>query len=212
MKRNIRHTILICILIMSVALGLFGNKVLTPKNLSIEEFKDLGVYLREPARNIRDFELINTENKPFAQEDFIGNWNLIFFGFSFCPDICPITMSLLAKVQSSLEADEKNKVDFFMVTVDPERDSPAALRMYLDNFSKTFIGLTGTLDQIYNFSTQVNAPFSPVLNQEGSHYTVDHSGNIILINPEGKLAGIFKMPHDQKNITVAISDLINRKY
>ena len=197
---------------MSVALGLFVNKVLTPKNLSIEEFKDLGVYLREPARNIRDFELINTENKPFSQEDFIGNWNLIFFGFSFCPDICPITMSLLAKVQSSLEADEKNKVDFFMVTVDPERDSPAALRMYLDNFSKTFIGLTGTLDQIYNFSTQVNAPFSPVLNQEGSHYTVDHSGNIILINPEGKLAGIFKMPHDQKNITVAISDLINRKY
>ncbi|MCS5544255.1 MAG: SCO family protein [SAR86 cluster bacterium] len=212
MKRNIRHTILICILIMSVALGLFVNKVLTPKNLSIEEFKDLGVYLREPARNIRDFELINTENKPFSQEDFIGNWNLIFFGFSFCPDICPITMSLLAKVQSSLETDEKNKVDFFMVTVDPARDSPAALRMYLDNFSKTFIGLTGTLDQIYNFSTQVNAPFSPVLNQEGSHYTVDHSGNIILINPEGKLAGIFKMPHDQKNITVAISDLINRKY
>tara|TARA_Y100001949_G_scaffold167247_1_gene164772 strand:- start:366 stop:959 length:594 start_codon:yes stop_codon:yes gene_type:complete len=197
---------------MSVALGLFVNKVLTPKNLSIEEFKDLGVYLREPARNIRDFELINTENKPFSQEDFIGNWNLIFFGFSFCPDICPITMSLLAKVQSSLETDEKNKVDFFMVTVDPARDSPAALRKYLDNFSKTFIGLTGTLDQIYNFSTQVNAPFSPVLNQEGSHYTVDHSGNIILINPEGKLAGIFKMPHDQKNITVAISDLINRKY
>ena len=197
---------------MSVALGLFVNKVLTPKNLSIEEFKDLGVYLREPARNIRDFELINTENKPFSQEDFIGNWNLIFFGFSFCPDICPITMSLLAKVQSSLETDEKNKVDFFMVTVDPVRDSPAALRKYLDNFSKTFIGLTGTLDQIYNFSTQVNAPFSPVLNQEGSHYTVDHSGNIILINPEGKLAGIFKMPHDQKNITVAIADLINRKY
>ena len=197
---------------MSVALGLFVNKVLTPKNLSIEEFKDLGVYLREPARNIRDFELINTENKPFSQEDFIGNWNLIFFGFSFCPDICPITMSLLAKVQSSLETDEKNKVDFFMVTVDPARDSPAALRKYLDNFSKTFIGLTGTLDQIYNFSTQVNAPFSPVLNQEGSHYAVDHSGNIILINPEGKLAGIFKMPHDQKNITVAISDLINRKY
>ena len=197
---------------MSVALGLFVNKVLTPKNLSIEEFKDLGVYLREPARNIRDFELINTENKPFSQEDFIGNWNLIFFGFSFCPDICPITMSLLAKVQSSLETDEKSKVDFFMVTVDPARDSPAALRKYLDNFSKTFIGLTGTLDQIYNFSTQVNAPFSPVLNQEGSHYTVDHSGNIILINPEGKLAGIFKMPHDQKNITVAISDLINRKY
>ena len=197
---------------MSVALGLFVNKVLTPKNLSIEEFKDLGVYLREPARNIRDFELINTDNKPFSQEDFIGNWNLIFFGFSFCPDICPITMSLLAKVQSSLETDEKNKVDFFMVTVDPERDSPATLRMYLDNFSKTFIGLTGTLDQIYNFSTQVNAPFSPVLNQEGSHYTVDHSGNIILINPEGKLAGIFKMPHDQKNITVAIADLINRKY
>ena len=197
---------------MSVALGLFVNKVLTPKNLSIEEFKDLGVYLREPARNIRDFELINTENKPFSQEDFIGNWNLIFFGFSFCPDICPITMSLLAKVQSSLETDEKNKVDFFMVTVDPARDSPEALRKYLDNFSKTFIGLTGTLDQIYNFSTQVNAPFSPVLNQEGSHYTVDHSGNIILINPEGKLAGIFKMPHDQKNITVAISDLINRKY
>tara|TARA_B000000460_G_scaffold7296_1_gene5209 strand:- start:185 stop:823 length:639 start_codon:yes stop_codon:yes gene_type:complete len=212
MKRNIRHTILICILIMSVALGLFVNKVLTPKNLSIEEFKDLGVYLREPARNIRDFELINTDNKPFSQEDFIGKWNLIFFGFSFCPDICPITMSLLAKVQSSLETDEKNKVDFFMVTVDPERDSPATLRMYLDNFSKTFIGLTGTLDQIYNFSTQVNAPFSPVLNQEGSHYTVDHSGNIILINPEGKLAGIFKMPHDQKNITVAIADLINRKY
>ena len=210
MKRNFTWTIVSCLAVMLIALSLYVNKMTTKVYLSNEQLKDLGLYLIEPARDLGSFNLIDSNEKEFLPQDFEGKWNVLFFGFTFCPDICPITMSMLSRIEKELDNEDLDKIRIFLVTVDPDRDSPDQLKVYLENFSENFIGLTGGLDQIYNFATRVNAPFSPISNSKDPHYSVDHTGSIILINPEGNYAGFFRAPHNQDDIKKAILDIVSR--
>ena len=211
MKRNLIPTVVICLIIMSISLSLFVNKVVTPKNMTTEDYKELGVYLKDPPRTLDGFKLVDTHKSPFLPQDFSGSWNVVFFGFTYCPDICPITMHQLGKVETRFQEKEIKKIKFYFVTVDPDRDSIDIIKKYLSNFSENFVGLTGTLDQIYKFSTQVNSPFDPVSNSQYSSYSVTHSGNIVLINPEGLFAGLFKAPHDEEKILKVLNELLKMK-
>ena len=210
MKRNFTWTIVSCLAVMLIALSLYVNKMTTKVYLSNEQLKDLGLYLIDPARNLGSFNLTDSNGKEFLPNNFEGKWNVLFFGFTFCPDICPITMRMLSRIEKEIDSQELDKIRIFLVTVDPDRDSPDQLKVYLENFSENFIGLTGGLDQIYNFATRVNAPFSPISNSKDPHYTVDHTGSIILINPEGNYAGFFRAPHNQDDIKKAILDIVSR--
>ena len=210
MKSNFTWTIASCLVVMLVAVSLYVNKMTTKVNLSSEQLKDMGLYLIEPPRNLGAFNLMDSAGKEFLPEDFEGKWNMLFFGFTFCPDICPITMSMLSRIEKGLDIENQEKIRIFLVTVDPDRDSPDQLKVYLENFSENFIGLTGGLDQIYNFATRVNAPFNPIKNNKESNYTVDHTGSIILINPEGNYAGFFRAPHNQDDVKTAVLDIVNR--
>ena len=210
MKRNFTWTIVSCLTVMVIALSLYVNKMTTKVYLSNEQLKDMGLYLIDPARNLGSFNLIDSNGKEFLPNDFEGKWNVLFFGFTFCPDICPITMRMLSRIEKEIDSQELDKIRIFLVTVDPDRDSPDQLKVYLENFNENFIGLTGGLDQIYNFATRVNAPFSPISNSKDPHYTVDHTGSIILINPEGNYAGFFRAPHNQDDIKKAILDIVSR--
>ena len=210
MKSNFTWTIASCVVVMLVAVSLYVNKMTTKVHLSSEQLKDMGLYLIEPPRTLGSFNLIDSAGKEFLPKDFEGKWNMLFFGFTFCPDICPITMSMLSRIEKGLDIENQEKIRIFLVTVDPDRDSPDQQKVNLENFSENFIGLTGVLDKIYNFSTRVNAPFSPISNSKDPHYTVDHTGSIILINPEGNYAGFFRAPHNQDDIKKAILDIVNR--
>ena len=210
MKSNFTWTIASCLVVMLVAVSLYVNKMTTKVHLSSEQLKDMGLYLIEPPRNLGSFNLMDSTGKEFLPKDFEGKWNMLFFGFTFCPDICPITMSMLSRIEKGLDIENQEKIRIFLVTVDPDRDSPDQLKVYLENFSENFIGLTGGLDQIYNFATRVNAPFSPISNSKDPHYSVDHTGSIILINPEGNYAGFFRAPHNQDDIKKAILDIVSR--
>ena len=210
MKSNFTWTIASCLVVMLVAVSLYVNKMTTKVHLSSEQLKDMGLYLIEPPRNLGSFNLMDSAGKEFLPKDFEGKWNMLFFGFTFCPDICPITMSMLSRIEKGLDIENQEKIRIFLVTVDPDRDSPDQLKVYLENFSENFIGLTGGLDQIYNFATRVNAPFSPISNSKDPHYSVDHTGSIILINPEGNYAGFFRAPHNQDDIKKAILDIVSR--
>ena len=210
MKRNFTWTIVSCLAVMLIALSLYVNKMTTKVYLSNEQLKDLGLYLIEPARDLGSFNLIDSNEKEFLPQDFEGKWNVLFFGFTFCPDICPITMRMLSRIEKEIDSEELDKIRIFLVTVDPDRDSPDQLKVYLENFSENFIGLTGGLDQIYNFATRVNAPFSPISNSKDPHYTVDHTGSIVLIDPNGNYAGFFRAPHNQDKIKKALLEITRR--
>jgi protein SCO1/2 len=195
---------------MLIALSLYVNKMTTKVYLNNEQLKDLGLYLIEPARDLGSFNLIDTNEKEFLPQDFEGKWNVLFFGFTFCPDICPITMRMLSRIEKEIDKQELDKIRIFLVTVDPVRDNPNQLKIYLKNFSENFTGLTGGLDQIYNFATRVNAPFTPINNSKDPYYTVDHTGSIVLIDPDGNYAGFFRAPHNQDKIKKALLEIIRR--
>jgi len=208
MNKGITWTVLSCVAFMAIILSLFISRMNTTRELTEQEYKDLGAYFINPPRQLSGFQMISDQNKNFDIVDFKGQWNLLFFGFTFCPDICPLTMKQLSEVKEGLK-DKENEIKFYLVSVDPDRDSPSSLRIYLDNFDKEFIGLTGEIDQIYKFSTQVNAPFFPVVNSKDENYTVDHSGSLVLINPEGEYAGFFRAPHNQNKVLKALDSLLN---
>ena len=210
MKRNFTWTIVSCLAVMLIALSLYVNKMTTKVYLSNEQLKDLGLYLIEPARDLGSFNLIDSNEKEFLPQDFEGKWNVLFFGFTFCPDICPITMRMLSRIEKEIDKQELDKIRIFLVTVDPVRDNPNQLKIYLKNFSENFTGLTGGLDQIYNFATRVNAPFTPINNSKDPYYTVDHTGSIVLIDPDGNYAGFFRAPHNQDKIKKALLEIIRR--
>ncbi len=208
MNRGIFITVGACLGFMSLIMALFLSRFYTPRELTLDEYKTLGAYFIDPPRQLAEFKLIDDTSKIFLPEKFAGKWNILFFGFTYCPDICPLTMKQMSDVKKSL-GEYSDNLRFFLVSVDPDRDKPENLRVYLDNFDLDFKGLTGEIDQIYKFSTQVNAPFFPVVNSPEPNYTVDHSGSLVLISPEAKYAGFFRAPHDTDKITKALASLLN---
>ena len=208
MNRGIFITVGACLGFMSLILALFLSRFYTPRELTLDEYKTLGAYFIDPPRQLAEFKLIDDSSEVFLPEAFAGKWNILFFGFTYCPDICPLTVKQMSDVKKSL-GEYSDNLRFFLVSVDPDRDKPENLRVYLDNFDTDFKGLTGEIDQIYKFSTQVNAPFFPVVNSPEPNYTVDHSGSLILISPEAKYAGFFRAPHDTDKITKALASLLN---
>ena len=208
MNRGIFITVGACLGFISLIMALFLSRFYTPRELTLDEYKTLGAYFIDPPRQLAEFKLIDDSSEVFLPEEFAGKWNILFFGFTYCPDICPLTMKQMSDVKKSL-GEYSDNLRFFLVSVDPDRDKPENLRVYLDNFDVDFKGLTGEIDQIYKFSTQVNAPFFPVVNSPEPNYTVDHSGSLILISPEAKYAGFFRAPHDTDKITKALASLLN---
>ena len=208
MNRGIFLTVAACLGFMALILALFLSRFYTPRELTLDEFKTLGAYFIDPPRQLAEFQLMDDSGDIFLPDQFKDKWNILFFGFTYCPDICPLTMKQMSDVKQSLGANSE-KIRIFLVSVDPDRDKPENLRIYLDNFDTEFKGLTGEIDQIYRFSTQVNAPFFPVVNNPDPNYTVDHSGSLVLISPEANYAGFFRAPHDTNKITKALASLLN---
>lgn len=208
MNRGIFLTVAACLGFMALILALFLSRFYTPRELTLDEYKTLGAYFIDPPRQLAEFQLIDDSGDIFLPDQFKDKWNILFFGFTYCPDICPLTMKQMSDVKQSL-GENSEKIRFFLVSVDPDRDKPENLRTYLDNFDTEFKGLTGEIDQIYRFSTQVNAPFFPVVNNPDPNYTVDHSGSLVLISPEANYAGFFRAPHDTNKITKALASLLN---
>lgn len=202
MDRGVRNTLFQIAAFIAVVLGLFVSARLSNMDTgpSVEELRDLGFYTYDDPRSLSGFTLTDHRGDSVDVGLFQGQWSMVFFGFTFCPDICPTTMAQLGKAVTQLESPPQ----VVMVTVDPERDSPEALANYVPSFNDSFIGVTGEFDDIVTLATQVNAAFGKVPGAEPGTYTMDHSASIVVIDPEGRYAGFIKAPHSVDTIvTVA---------
>ncbi|MFT7685995.1 MAG: protein SCO1/2 [Candidatus Azotimanducaceae bacterium] len=203
-KDGIRNTLIMLVGFMSLMLGLLLYTAFKPRGLSESEYYKLGYFGYEPARAISEFKLINHKNEEVGLEELTGNWSLIFFGFTYCPDICPTTMGVLNRAVSKM----KKKPQVIMVSVDPDRDTPLLLAQYVPNFNSDFVGYTGEFDELVRLSTQLNAAFAKVPGKEPGSYTVDHTASIAVINPRGEYQGFIKSPHLAGNITQIFDSLM----
>lgn len=152
-----------------------------------------GIVSLPQGRDLPDLSLISHLQQPFRVRDLRGRWTLVFFGYTFCPDICPTTLADLRQLNALLPEAARQRLRILMVSVDPNRDTPEQLKSYLSYFSPDFIGLTGPLADIQSLSNTLGIPFIPGDTQR-PHYKVDHSGNLAIIGPDGRLQGFIRAP------------------
>jgi protein SCO1 len=133
------------------------------------------------------FHLTNDRGEPVTEATFAGHYMLIYFGYSFCPDICPTSLQTMAAAYDLLTADEQAEVQPIFITVDPERDTVAAIADYVALFDDDLIGLTGTLDQVDEASKAYRVYHAKARLEDGSDdYGVDHSSFYYLMGPDGR--------------------------
>lgn len=201
-RRRIWLTVLGLLLLIAIIVAGFVNRISQPRVMTASEMKINGAYMFETPRDFGDFELIDQNGSAFTRDNLRGRWTLVFFGFTYCPDVCPTTMALLAQLMKQLDGlPEQADTRVVMVSVDPARDTPEKLASYVPYFNPGFIGLTGDFMAIHRFATALNTPFRKVPGQ-GEDYLVDHSANVVLINPMGDYHGFFKAPLDLAKLKV----------
>jgi protein SCO1 len=149
-----------------------------------------------PSREIQDFELTDQQGKRKRFSSLAGEPTLVFFGFTNCPDICPMALQKLAAMKAAQPA-ELSKVQVVLVSVDGERDTPEVMKDYLKQFSPDFIGLTGPAEQVREIALRFSAPFFKNAPKDGT-YLVQHSSRVYALDRQGRLrAEIYDGPPDE---------------
>ena len=206
-QRGIRNTVIILLLIVASVVGLIVHKVTKPRILDQMELRAQDAILFDTPRRFSDFQLTDDHGEPFTREDLQGKWSLLFFGFTHCPDICPLTLLDLSRLLPTLPKEIAEDTQVILVSLDPARDTPEVLNEYVAAFNKDFIGVTGEFLTLRRFANELNVAFAKVT--QGEDYTVDHSGNIVLINPMGDYHGFFKPPFSVDKLQLTYPSIVS---
>lgn len=138
------------------------------------------------------FSLVDQDGKPVTEQNYRGKTTLVFFGFTNCPDICLVAAATMGKAMKTLTDAQRAKLNMLFITLDPERDTPAVMKKWLEDYDTRMIGLTGTKENVETAKAAYKV-YSQVRKKDGS-YTVDHSSYMYLMNKDGAYLAHF--PHD----------------
>jgi cytochrome oxidase Cu insertion factor (SCO1/SenC/PrrC family) len=194
MTLNLRHAGLTLVASLFVATLFVAAVFVTARwahaqsERSAGELMDAVMWAKEPIGG--PFALIDHTGKPRTDTDFRGKVMLVYFGFTFCPDVCPTDLMAIGQAIDKLGA-AGDAVQPLFVTVDPKRDTPAHLADYVPHFHPRMIGLTGDDAQIRDAARAYRVYYAKVAVRTAAEYTVDHSAFIYLINRDGKYLGFF---------------------
>ncbi|MGB2217407.1 MAG: SCO family protein, partial [Porticoccaceae bacterium] len=195
-QAGIRRTIAIVLAFIILVVYGFIWRMNQPVIMSDEQLRVNGAIVLDQPRIFSDFELIDHRGEVFNIDRFRDTWTMVFFGFTNCPDICPTTLAILNDTYSKMKESEKEKLQVVMISLDPERDTVEALAEYVPYFNDQFIGVTGNKHLIRRLTAEINIAYNKVP-LAGDDYTVDHSTQLVLINPKGHYHGFFKAPHSE---------------
>ena len=145
-----------------------------------------------------DFELLNADGETVKRTDFLGSNLLVGFGFTHCPDVCPVIAANMAK---AIQLSDKDAMGVF-ISVDTERDTPEVTGRYANYFGKRMIGLSGSHQQVSNAAKNFNITF--VVTKTPDNYSVQHSPGTFLISPDGELIEVYAINADPKEIAAAM--------
>jgi protein SCO1 len=145
-------------------------------------------------RPVPDFHLLQANGKPLTPADWQGRWNVVYFGYTSCPDVCPTTLATFKATWKILgERGLQNNVRFDFISVDPERDTPQRLTQYVGFFSPDFVAATGSDEQLTTLTRSLGLIYSRTTTPDGA-VEVDHSGSAVIVDPQARVVGIFRPP------------------
>ena len=149
-----------------------------------------GIELQSP-RVADDFTLTTSKGEVMSLSDFRGKYVVLFFGYTYCPDVCPTTLNDLQQMVKELGESRADDIQVIMISVDPERDTPEQLSTYLKYFDPDFIGMTGTVEEVQPVASQFGIFFEKQSGSANTNYLVDHTAAVTLLDPEGHVRMIF---------------------
>ncbi len=206
-KLRIRWTLFMTVTFSMLVLLGFLMKFTQPRVLSPQELRANNVWIFDVARIPRDFSLQDETGALATNAIFEGKWTLAFFGFTHCPDVCPSALAQMRDMKAMLEQQGRaENVQFMLISVDPDRDTPDKLGPYITFFNSDFKALTGDYQTLKRLATDFNVAFSKIPGG-GEFYSVDHSGNIVLINPYGHYQGFFKPPFKPNQMVLTFNSV-----
>jgi protein SCO1/2 len=196
-KNNVKKTVAVLLVFIALITGVYvAQQYPSKKKIDLSEFN--GTLLKKP-REINQFSLTGTDNQVFSNESLKGKWTLFFFGFTNCGFVCPTAMAELAKMYRILEESQVSPLPrVVLISIDPERDNQDKLKSYVKAFHKQFYGARGAEEVVREMTKEMGIAYAKIAlpgSAEGENYDMQHSGAIMLFNPQGELAAFFTTPH-----------------
>ena len=205
-----RNTLIVLLVAVAAALGLhLGGKLLdAPRDGNVAGIHSITFYPQP--RTLQDFNLAQPDGTRLIPGELQGHWTLVFLGFTTCPDICPTTLTEMAKAQNQWQnISDSLRPRLLFVSVDPERDSPTRLGDYVHAFHRDTLAATADIPSLERFTTSLGLVFQKI---PGEHfadnpndYSMGHSAAIAVLDPQARLAGVITPPLDPQAIA---ADLI----
>ncbi|RKZ47681.1 MAG: SCO family protein [Candidatus Parabeggiatoa sp. nov. 3] len=182
--------ILFIVILSSLA---FTSWLFSPKAIPLEI---QGILWPEP-KPLQAFTLVDQHQQPFHLKRLKDKWTFLFFGYTYCPDICPTAMIALKSVYERLQQEPEiaSNTQIVFVSVDPQRDTPEQLAEYVAYFHQDFIGMTGTVEEIDKLAHQIGAGYIKEPVGANGEYQISHTGTVFLIDPQIRLYAGFPLPH-----------------
>jgi protein SCO1/2 len=172
-----------------------------------KQLREQGAYIFPLPINVTDVPFINEEGQTIGKTENLGKWSFLFFGYTFCPDVCPTTLAVMQQMWVQLSLEMQAQTQVVLVSVDTERDTPDTLKTYMDYFDPSFTAFTGKPASLRSFAAQLNAVYAKVERKskqgevdEKLGYLMDHSANIVILDPNGNYYGFIKPPFSPKKM------------
>jgi protein SCO1/2 len=154
------------------------------------------------------FMLVDQNGQGFSSDKLKGKPTLIYFGYTYCPDVCPTSLLLMETAVEQLGPDAAKKVNLVFITVDPERDTPELIKGYVSNFGPTIIGLTGTPDQIASAARAYRVYYQKSPSKDGGPYLMDHSSILYLLDRNERFITHFTHEAKAEAISAALRRML----
>lgn len=192
-NRRITTTVIALVAIAALFAGIFVAQHVK----SAEPVQIHGTLLNQP-RDVQSFALTGMDQQKFDNASLKGKWTMVFFGFTNCGSICPTTMAELAKMYTILQENHvKEMPRVVMISIDPNRDSLEKLKTYVAAFNPNFYGARGSEESIQSMTHELGVAYARIAlkGEDPEKYEMEHTGTVMLFNPEGHLTAFFTMPH-----------------
>jgi protein SCO1 len=157
-------------------------------------------------RAVPAFTLAQANGQPLTLDSWRGHWNVAYFGYTSCPDVCPTTLAMFKQAWKDL-GDDRAGVRFDFISVDPQRDTPDKLGKYVSFFSPDFIAATGSDEELNTLTRSLGLMYTREADANGN-IQVDHSGSVVIIDPDAKLRGIFRPPFAAPDVATDLRALM----
>ncbi len=192
-------------LLLVAAIALFAGQYFYQVNQH-QQYSETTLVYQEP-RTIKPFKLYDQHENLIDNQAIAGKWNLVFLGYLSCPDICPMTMAKLSSLLPSLNEIAEQPVQVLFVSVDPKRDSADKRKQYVEYFNPAILGLGAEHKDLFPFVRNLGLMYS-IPDNDAENYYVDHSASVVLINPDGQTAAIFKPEIKLNQVPTIDTDVI----